>query len=544
MSYGTRYMESSDFVRYCDKLNLSVDEAELEHYEESGVMYPVLRLLQPEEYVRDGIQWLLSTSAEVGPSQTWPDMERLVEPPRLLIDDYAKLSDAELTDPFDRELGRNPYLVRPGPGAFKRWDSFNVAIKCDGYTRTESLAKHYYSYWQAHHVRFLQQFPDLHANRRLICLIPTEERTRHGIPFAPIASCPDFDGLAQTYDALGAYVHLYNHEHERSFAGVPDIQGVRTLTDPQYQSYLIRLSGHARAVANSRGLTEARLYAFLGKLLDIHRAYLESERERLAEELSHDIVYLSRLISVVSGVDGRAICEELGRSSIWRMREFRSLDPDMEAHDGALEVLQFALSQYSKEVVAATGRRPIQQCPEAELARLLDYCGASGLDELPASLASLSLSESEAARLSRRTQFLAVRNLATCFEYMLKPFGSAMNSADPPSTLGPLVQGLLVHETGLRSLFCAGQGKGFTRAKSPREALSNYTAILGEPGLSGSEDAIIARSLLLACLVRNLTVHNYPADDWFYGQPLGTMLRGVQFSIMYAWNVAKRERWV
>lgn len=68
--------------------------------------------------------------------------------------------------------------------------------------------------------------------------------------------------------------------------------------------------------------------------------------------------------------------------------------------------------------------------------------------------------------------------------------------------------------------------------------------ILHDPDLIKSRDTYWAKVFLIASIARNLTVHLYPDDDWFYGELFGEMLEAAIFAILYTWQVAKRESWI
>jgi hypothetical protein len=155
--YGVRYLTVQHFVRYCASLNVKTDLRELEYYEKTGVMSPVARVVYPDDYATLRTLW---TTNEQPKLEKWPELLRLFEQPRFLPQHYISLSDEELIDSFDREMGQNPHLIRPTIDTYRPWNSYKVTVSYRGEQQlTGSTADHYYSYWQVYHLHFIQQYP-------------------------------------------------------------------------------------------------------------------------------------------------------------------------------------------------------------------------------------------------------------------------------------------------------------------------------------------------------------------------------------------------
>lgn len=101
------------------------------------------------------------------------------------------------------------------------------------------------------------------------------------------------------------------------------------------------------------------------------------------------------------------------------------------------------------------------------------------------------------------------------------------------STLNPVIEEVMKNESWMIL---------FRQGGSTRGNFSNLTRVLAMP--VQPESNFWTRNFLLSCLARNLTVHNYPTEDWFYGDLFGEMLRAIIYSFLYSWHVAKREHWV
>jgi hypothetical protein len=93
-------------------------------------------------------------------------------------------------------------------------------------------------------------------------------------------------------------------------------------------------------------------------------------------------------------------------------------------------------------------------------------------------------------------------------------------------------------------LFQQKTGMGLTSAGNEAEFLTKLSQLLNDPDLVQSEDTFWARTFLIASLARNLTVHDFPTEDWFYGELFGEMLEAGIFAILYSWQLGKQSGWV
>ena len=547
MSYGNRYLEIRNFIRYCTNLKVKTDETELEYYEEKGIMLPVARVVLPEEYIKRTSKARSSGSSEMPLPEEWPEANQLYD--RLLIvpQHYAELPDEELVDSFDRAFDRNhPYLVRPEPGHFKPWDSYRVVVEHqDDYDIDQSTATHYYSYWQVHQLYDIQKYPDLYENRLILSLLSGEEE-RYWLPRAlNLDIYRDFHARARFFDALSFYITMYHREQGRTFALIPERHRLRTLDKQQYKHYVERLSAHAKFVCGRYSLNEQHLYTFLIQLLQLRSDYIQAERLRLAAELENDITYQARLTASITGKDLEEIGNEIGKiAPFWVKREFRHIHLPTKERDEAEQVLFHYTNKMTQDFAKNSIQPSIGAFSEKEISGLLNFCEGNGLTLFPYTLSELLATEDEASRKFRRlTLYGTSKNLATCLEYFLKAIASRFKNTLPSrATLTRVVQTLMTNETGWIPLF--EQRTSCLSGEDPAEFLSNLTRLLNDHQLAGSEDGFWARCFLISCLARNLTVHNYPTDDWFYGDLYGVMLRALLYSFFYSWHVAKREGWV
>lgn len=548
IKYGVRYLKADEFVTYCANLNVATDPRELEYYEKTGVMLPVARLVYPDEYVIRGVAWSFDAANKPLRAYEWPELQRLSDKLRLLPEDYARLTDEELIDSFDREMGQNTFIMRPTTETYRPWSSYTVLVPTGGGKELrQSTVDHYYAYWQVHQLYHIQQYPDLYMNRPLLDQISEQTRQRMLLPRAPDAEelC-EFNGQARLFDALSFWITVHSRERQRTFALVPEINGVRRLEEPQLRAYETRILADAKLVRDRFGLTSDNLYAFLNQLISLHDNYRQRERYKLSDELRNDILSLTQLIGIMTGAEWDRIADELGtRYTMWTKQSLRRLDVATRERGEARDVLIHFAGKYSIELTRLAILPRTRVFTESQVDELLDYCEGEDLSVLITALSGMVAAEDDYDTKFRRvTRYTNLKNVLTSIEYLLKDLAVKGGITLSGNTLNPVVRSVMANETGWIGTFNAKVQLGLTSAATSTGFLGNLTQLRSDPDLLVSEDAYWARVFLICCLARNLTVHKYANEDWFYGELFGEMLVAAIFALLYSWQIAKREGWV
>jgi hypothetical protein len=158
--YGHRYIEVSRFVSHCKSLNIDISERELEFYEKEKLLFSAVRVLIPEDYVRYmfDINYNPSNPYYHKPRfelpDKWTKIYRLLNRTNFPI--FHKDDGVHF---FDKQLGKNKYIVKPMEKTFRDWESYRViAGKIGNSEVKEKVAKHYYHYWQAYQIVEIQRY--------------------------------------------------------------------------------------------------------------------------------------------------------------------------------------------------------------------------------------------------------------------------------------------------------------------------------------------------------------------------------------------------
>jgi len=553
MSYGERYLKVEEFVSYCKKLNVKTTNDELEYYEQKGFMLPMARVVAPDYLVRQAFEHDY-LGAEIGSiPEEWKAIERLNNPRMMLPEDFAQLEDQELEESIDREFGKNPYLYKPSGENFKSWRSYSISVKyLNGQGGHRSTADHYYSYWQVHQLFKIQNVPELYRFSGIINSI-RDERVKEWLtlPFRNVAWYRTFDGLSDIYDALSFFITIYSRERMRTLALVPPQHGMHTLNEQQYQEYRTKIERHGASVLQRYSLSEEKLYNFLVKLLDLHDNYEEAEKLKLANQIENDIFMVVHWLMITTTKDWDNIADDLGkRTNDFTRNKLRHLDPNSRMRDVATDELVYYAEHYQDNLKKTGITNPSLSFAKCDANQLIHFCYQNGLDMLAFSLDEMiaiypvdDVANKERERKSQRTtRYTNLKNLATTLEYFLRVLAQN-NNKSLEKLMTPLIRQLMSGESWI-GMFEANRNWVRSNNNKSQDFYQNLNRILQDSSLKSSEDGYWAKNFLISCLVRNLSVHTYPTDDWFYGDLMGEMIQAVVYCFLYSWYVAKREAWV
>ena len=548
-NWGERFATVSSFISYGRGLGVETNQNELEHYEKTGAMLPVVRVVYPDGYVTQQYQSLWNGDMDWDGVAQWPALGRLSERIGPFPFGYEDLTDEELVHCFDRELeaGDNPHLARPGSADFRPWSDYRVTIQDKrGNDDRRPTVEHYYSYWQVHQLYWIQQFPDLYKNVGLIERIPEDDPVRRFRPSVPkIKRLVDFNGKRHSFDALSFWITVYSRERNRTFASVPKSAGFQRLDDVQAADHKTRLTACARNVTQRFQLTNGDLYRFLRQLIELVRYYERKERYKLAEGLKRDISAWEVLLMLTTGETRDKVAEELGKASIHDKRSFRHLDIATKERDYALEFLNHVSGDCNESLQQLGDTQ--WSFAESDVNDLLSYCEREGLGLFITALSGMvAVGDEESRRNFRRVQMYSnLKNVLNSYEYLLKAIWEGTGLISDKDTLTPLVDKVMAQETW-HSLFNAKKQhpqtqQSLLRAGNPQDFLSNLATLMTDNQLSDSPQGYWAQKFLVVCLARNMTVHSYPSEDSYYGDLFGLMLDAAIIANFYTWRVGRTK---
>ena len=535
--YGERFAEVGQFISHCRELNVKTNRRELEHYEKTGVMLPVARVVYPHKYVVEKVHRGPSVGSE------WPALARLQERNWDLAKRGDDVTYEDLFHCFDREIGTNRFLSRPTTENFQPWNTYSISVPTgQGEEVNYSNADHYYSYWQVHQLYLIQTYPDLYENKWLIDQMPEDNEMKRPFPRALNTELlAEFKGMRRFFDALSFWNTAYGNEQSRTFANIDEMHGFKQLNDFQAKRYEVRLRGLARLVIDRFGLTRQDLYGFLRQLVDLYEDYRRDERFKLSDELKKDIFCCEDVIELHFGDTREKMEQKL--LAYWSKRTFRHLDIATKERDYALDIINLVAEKHS--CLLRERHDTNWSFTEEEANGLLDYCEREGLGLLVTALSGMvAIGNEEHRHKFRRVQrYTNLKNILTSYEYLLKSLGQKAGLDIGGKTLAPAIRDVMCKERWF-TLFEANSPKGFLHSRDTVEFLNKLETLRTDKQLNESMRGYWAQTFLGTCLARNYTVHSYPSDDRYYDNFFGTMLDAVLIAMFYTWKLAKRKNWV
>ena len=285
--YGERYADVRLFIDYCRDLNVKTDERELAFYEKTGVMLPIARVIYPGHLVIEAHRHKSDGDYNWNGIDEYPELAEITEKFPSFLRTFNDITDEELIHCFDRAMDAegNPYLCVPTFGNYKPWSEYTVPVPDDDYLKLPT-ATHYYSYWQVHQLYRAQQHPHLYRYAVLIDRLPQDDPARTSwLNFPSKERLREFDGMRTRFDALSFWIMLYGRERARTFAGIPEANGVLEIDADAADAHKKRLARLASTTMDRFGMTDSDLYRFMHQLLRLYEDYQRNERYKLARKL-------------------------------------------------------------------------------------------------------------------------------------------------------------------------------------------------------------------------------------------------------------------
>jgi hypothetical protein len=534
--FGERYLSLRHFIDLCDAVGLrSCTDEELEGYERNGWLFPVARLVTPEEY------WRAYREAELrGDSKfeidealvPFADLDRAIN---FQIDWVQAEPHDDLRHPIDKAWGSVPHLVKPRDENFRPWRSYEVDLDTDGTTVRRNMAQCFYHHWQIHEVYQVRRTKTDMYREDAVTMTWAMSQVRHG-------HVEPERGM----EAVSQFQHLHDMRTGRYLHGrTPDEDGRVSLTDTEEAELERLLHGDAAAVCQGLAVGEEELYDLLRDLIRLHRGYELSERVKLSIALRYDIWRTLELIEALTGSSTEEIAERARRrGSIIGPPYLQELFPNrrQQAREKGLHILRgLADEEYNKQA-ASYG---VQQ---QDLAALLNFVERTDLALFAYVLVEVNDAFFSRDSLRAAASYLALKSLASLPESLIRTM--ALQSQD--STVVSQYHGLrrpTLYNT-VRLLLCTRE-RPIWRAYQRLDqhwAASNKTEFLGHLAhlatlirSSQTAEQYLAANVALATLLRNFTSHHLLEDsELLQGQYLRSV-RAITATILLVWKTAQKH---
>ena len=144
-----KYFTSEEFIKYCKSNKVETFQRELEIYEEKEFLCPIYRLVEPEEFVREGIDTIHNSQAIIPNLEQLSELLKTLRLYRAPVDSYF-IEAIDKGHPLDvAYANHNTFLSKPNKSSFKPWKNYKIMVTYTNGTEIEKdTATHYYAPWQ------------------------------------------------------------------------------------------------------------------------------------------------------------------------------------------------------------------------------------------------------------------------------------------------------------------------------------------------------------------------------------------------------------
>lgn len=329
--YGLRYLRHKDFLRLCKELEISSflsssDENWLELLEKEKILFPVCRTIFPKSYIK------LIYNVYNNPSNPFYGKREFDLPSKFstvykLENNIQHYSfNKHLFHIFDKNKYKfKKYIRNPKRTKFLQWKDYKKYIgKFYGYDKYESVATHYYSYWQAYH---FYEITKACTREYVINVFDEEIRSELWHKRIPIKKIflrtfplnydiirGDFWGQTNNFETLSFYVQTlkkYDHLISLSKHYIKDRYGY---LDKKSSSYYIRNRRRlTKLIITKYNLSITYSFDFLKFLCEKFEEYNKQKKDKLAQFIKQDIHFLIQLMHDGFNLEYENINKKLGR---------------------------------------------------------------------------------------------------------------------------------------------------------------------------------------------------------------------------------------
>jgi hypothetical protein len=206
---GKRYLRLEDFISLCDAVGLyRCTEHELEECERERWMFPVARMIMPEEYARAFWMHMLGFTTKFEFDERFLPFHGLDWAIRYRIQASNDSKNWDLRHPIDRVWGQVDGLVRPVDEEHVPWESYTITLRINDREIRESTVTHFYHYWQIYELYQIRRF------RKGMY------QDNAPMPYSIGLRCDDLQALLPFFDAVSYFVTVHGVEKSAG-AGCP-----------------------------------------------------------------------------------------------------------------------------------------------------------------------------------------------------------------------------------------------------------------------------------------------------------------------------------
>ncbi len=300
-----KYLTTKEFIDYCTANRIDASREILEVYEKHGLLFPIYRIIVPEDYVKATFEYQEKKSKDpsikLGCREEWKPIERLFT----ALDNYRISNIAVLEEtlqyghPLDIAFkNNNPFVKKPVQLDFLPWQNYHtIAGYAEGQPIKEDLAEHYYAPWQIFIIDELNRMHSIEFNY-LTNLQKGYDPLRKEIHQSKILKFSDIFQTVLDYRMLEAIIY--------------SMATRKTNTNIIEEGDLDNLSKQICKIAEDEYFAHPQedWIRFMQKLVELYNNYLKHEKQNLSHMLKQFLKSTAEMIIVARDIDFEQLCNE------------------------------------------------------------------------------------------------------------------------------------------------------------------------------------------------------------------------------------------
>lgn len=559
--FGTRYLTHKDFLMLCKDLEINnfhsdIAERWLELLEREKVLFPVCRVLYPVNYLK------LLNDIHYNPAN--PDFLKFTFS---LPQGYGSIHslksningfwlDKFLFHVLDKQkLKQKKFIQIPEEQKFHKWKNYKKYVGNRFETANyESIAEHYYSYWQAYHFYevtkactlnyIINVFDEKTHSKLWQRRIPTKKIYSGSFPLKYDNIKGNFWGQGKYFKILSFYVQtikkfdfliIRRKNYKRDKFGYLD--------EESSKRYFKKRKSLAIFLIKKFGFTIPQSFNFLKFLCGRYDEYQNQKKDKLVQFITEDIYHLILLMQDGFGLEYDFIKNKLGRVIHNFGNTLDVIFPQIfsKERENVLYTLASFLSNglnfYKYENVS-----------KEEIKQFLNFLDSKNLQLFYHSLGKINFTQ-----LNSQTNYLHVFYLSLLLENVIKIISSTSTSTVLSEqfkgfqTLKPSIKYYFKQEKWLNILFDnkTKLWENHTKVNVSTNINERVKVEISSLNIEGPKDSNQIIKMFLVCgFARNLSAHEHSKVYSIKRETYLILVNNIVSAIWFTWKYALKNGYI
>jgi hypothetical protein len=535
-NFGKQFLNTHDFIALCNAVGIyGCTEMELEEFERERLLFPVARVVMPDDYAHAFYQYMDNPASElVIPDDLLPFHEldwalryKVQIPSRNIV-------DQDFRHPIDKNWERVDGLYKPIQEEYRPWENYSIEFTIGDRILHRSTVAHYYHYWQIYELyQVRKRQKGMYGDN---CFLEQLGGPGHDDRQSPL----------YFFDAVSYFRHLYSSFSSLFFNAIePNNDGQIVLNQTQQGELEQAAKQYASDTVEVYELDENSMYAGLRQMMELHADYEQADRIRLASSLRRDIWYSTELIHFSLGIPTEDIAAQAGSVANFIGNYLELLFPNRreQVRDKSLSILRSLVTEHNRHTTNYS-------ISDNDIVDLFNYTEATELAWFEYILNELNDAFFSQHSWSTASILLHLQSLASFPESLMKTLilrnSDIATQADLQNQLNPGLSTVinLVYRNINPPILNHYQNANHWSARDSIQFTQNLSNLLAVLPAATHDEMFVGVNLAIATLIRNFTSHFVIENqDVLQGQYV-LCLRAIITTILSSFFVARNKGWV